>query len=157
MQISRNTTGVCWTGWQERFLVFRNDKECVTNVWKLLKIWKWSSYLLKFRIWCTREEFESFKIEKTGAVSSLKGSAMAQVFNCWPVNTEPSAGSHTCPSEICGGQSGTVTGFSLSTSVVPCQYHSTRGIIVANLGFLILIIRWGCPRYLMQRSPRSRS
>lgn len=39
----------------------------------------------------------------------------------------------------------------------PCQYHSTVGVIFANLFFLILIIRWGCPRYWMQRSQRSRS
>ena len=29
------------------------------------------------------------------------------------------------PFEICGGQSGTERDFSLSTSVFPCQYHST--------------------------------
>lgn len=39
----------------------------------------------------------------------------------------------------------------------PCHYHSTVGITGANLCFLILIFRWGCPRYWMQRSQRSRS
>jgi len=31
----------------------------------------------------------------------------------------------TSPSNLCGGQIGTVTGFSPSTLVFPCHYHST--------------------------------
>ena len=34
--------------------------------------------------------------------------------------------SHISPREICGAQSVTVTGFSPSASVFPCQYHSTN-------------------------------
>jgi hypothetical protein len=32
------------------------------------------------------------------------------------------------PCVICGGQRSTGTGFSLSSSVLPCQYHSTVAV-----------------------------
>jgi hypothetical protein len=46
---------------------------------------------------------------------------MAQVVSRRPLTAE----ARVNPCRICGGQSGTVTGFSLSSSVFPCQYHST--------------------------------
>jgi hypothetical protein len=49
------------------------------------------------------------------------GRAMAQAVSRRP----PTAEARVSPCGICGGQSGTGTGFSPSTSVFPCQFHST--------------------------------
>jgi hypothetical protein len=51
--------------------------------------------------------------------------AVAQVVYHWPVTTEAQVLTWCSPYGICGGQSDTGTGFSLSSVVLPYQYHST--------------------------------
>jgi hypothetical protein len=53
------------------------------------------------------------------------GRAMAQVVSRWPLTAEARVRARVYPCGICGGQSGTGTVFSPSSSVFPCQYHST--------------------------------
>jgi hypothetical protein len=53
------------------------------------------------------------------------GRAMAQAVSRRPPTAEARFRSRVSPCGICGGQSGTGTGFSPSTSVFPCQFHST--------------------------------
>jgi hypothetical protein len=53
------------------------------------------------------------------------GRAMAQAVSRRPLTAEAEVRSRVRPYGICGGQSGTGTGFSPSTSVFPCQFHST--------------------------------
>ena len=48
---------------------------------------------------------------------------MNQVVIHQPVTVQAHVHSQVSPSEICGGQSGTGTGFLRSTSVSPCQHH----------------------------------
>jgi hypothetical protein len=50
---------------------------------------------------------------------------MAQAVSHRPLTAEARARSRVSPCGICGGQSGNGTGFSPSTSVFPCQFHST--------------------------------
>jgi hypothetical protein len=57
--------------------------------------------------------------------TSYTGRAMAQAVSRRPHTAEACVRSRVSPCEIYGGQSGTGTGFSPSTSVFPCQYHST--------------------------------
>jgi hypothetical protein len=57
--------------------------------------------------------------------SLLLGRAMAQVISRRPLIVEARVRSRINPCGICGGQNGTGTGFSPSTSVFHCQFHST--------------------------------
>jgi hypothetical protein len=53
----------------------------------------------------------------------LEGHTMAHMISCQPLIAEVRL--HGSTGEIFSGQSGTGPGFSPSTSVLPCQYHST--------------------------------
>jgi hypothetical protein len=54
--------------------------------------------------------------------SRVRGRAMAQVDSHRPLTAETRVRARVNPCGICGGQSGTGTGFSPSSSVFPCQY-----------------------------------
>jgi hypothetical protein len=53
------------------------------------------------------------------------GRAVAQAVSRRPLTAEALVRSRVSPCGICGGQSGTGTGFSPRTSVFACQFHST--------------------------------
>jgi hypothetical protein len=60
-----------------------------------------------------------------GVTIKWHGRAIAQAVSRRPFAAEARVQSRVGPCAICGGQSGTGTGFSPSTSVFPCQFHST--------------------------------
>jgi hypothetical protein len=51
--------------------------------------------------------------------------AVAPAVNRRPLTAKAQSQSQVSPRGICGGQNDTSTGFSPSTSVFPCQNHST--------------------------------
>jgi hypothetical protein len=67
------------------------------------------------------------------------GRAMAQAVSGRPLTVEAQVRSRVSPCGIFGGQSGTGTGFSPSTSVFPCQFHSTGVSLHGKTKTLIFI------------------
>jgi hypothetical protein len=65
---------------------------------------------------------------------------MAQAVSRRPLTSEARFRSRVCPCGIFGGQRGTGTGFSPSTSVFPCQYHSTGAPLPGKQKKLIIFI-----------------
>jgi hypothetical protein len=77
---------------------------------------------------------------RASAKNIHSGRAMAQVVSRRPLTAEARVRARVNARGICGGQSGTGTGFSPSSSVFPCQYHSTVA--------LQTIIIWGMSNML---------
>jgi hypothetical protein len=65
---------------------------------------------------------------------------MAQTVSRRPPTAKARVRSWVSPCGICGGQSGTRTGFSPSSSVFPCQFHSTGAPLLGKGQKIIIIV-----------------
>jgi hypothetical protein len=73
-------------------------------------------------------------------VRPIVGRAMAQAVSRRPPTAEARVRSRVSPYGICGGQSGIGTGFSPSSSVFPCQFHSTGAPLLGKGQKIIIIV-----------------
>jgi hypothetical protein len=65
---------------------------------------------------------------------------MAEAVSRRPPTADAWIRSRVSPCGICGGRSGTGTGFPLSTSVFTCQFHSTGAPLLGKGQKIIIII-----------------
>jgi hypothetical protein len=68
------------------------------------------------------------------------GRAMAQALSLRPPTAVTWVRPRICPCGIYGGQISTGTGFSPSTSVFPCQFHSTGALLLGKMKKLIIFL-----------------
>ena len=76
----------------------------------------------------------------TSLIKYCQGRAMAQAVSRRALTTEARVRHQVSPCGIYGGQSGTGTGFSPSTSVFPCQFHSTGAPLLGKMNKLVIFI-----------------
>jgi hypothetical protein len=100
-------------------------------------------YLIFLHIFPSRSSFTCLRKPATYFLTircnSNLGRAMAQAVSRRPATAEARFRSRVSPCGICGGQSGTGAGISPSTSVFPCQFHSS-GVPLLGNGQKIIII-----------------
>ena len=117
-------------------LTFNNSTFCPHTVFMCF-VWIWeqtaiiSLYSINWLVFMTERESVYCAVQ-TGSWDMivvnvwLRGSAMTQAVGWRPITVKAWVWSQVSPSEICSGQNDNVSGFSPSTSVFPCQYHSTN-------------------------------
>jgi hypothetical protein len=74
--------------------------------------------------------------------SSVAAVPYLKTVRCWLLTMEAKVWSQSSPCGICSRQSGTVTGFSQSSSLISRQYHSTNALniyFVYHICYIIFI------------------
>jgi hypothetical protein len=98
----------------------------------------------KTRLWQGIEAGTSkLELVYCGTKSYKTCRAMVQAVSRRPLTAEARVRSRVSPCEICGGQSGTGTGFSPSTSVFPCHFHFTGPQLLGKMKKKLIIFITG--------------